>query len=265
MIKVSEARKLSLAYALRDENAGTEMQIPQTPSPHVGVEIEFISSIGYGELAELFSMANLSQHIEIDEDGSITRMENGYAVELKLLAPEKKIKRLVEVAIALIEPYATINDSCGLHVHLDMRHRNSDLCFKRLVKAQPLLFGVSDKGRLSNNYCKPVPYSASNIGWQNYDDGAYNEREDRYYAVNALAFEEHSTIEVRVFDATLDAKIINARIDLLLQIIKKDIKDNSFLSLRRQLPRLVYNQTKNLVKKFKNEDWLKKLESKRVA
>lgn len=130
-------------------------------------------------------------------------------VEVPVLATEKNFRRVVsDVCRVLADHDATVNSTCGLHVHLDMRNRDVTRAYRQLVLAQPLLMSLVPPSRRRNRFCKlnttPLFKNAS---------------DDRYYTVNACAYREHETLEVRLHTGTVNAEKINAWITLLLTII----------------------------------------------
>ena len=90
------------------------------------------------------------------------------------------------------------------------------IVFKNLVNAQPILFAINPDNRLNNDYCLPLL--------------DYDAWDQERWGVNLQAYYEHKTIEVRIHEGTIDSKIINKWIELLLNIKNKDtvIDSNTF-------------------------------------
>lgn len=265
MISLSKAKDLAKNFKKKrhQSRCWDDDITPNSKDNHVGVELEFASDLDFDQLCDLFNDTGLHKHVSIAEDGSVGG--GVFGAEIRVIAPEKEIKKVVRIVCALIAPFGRVNATCGLHIHLDMRNRDASTSFDKLVAAQPVLFAAAKKERYTNTYCDPVPYDA-HFGWQSQHVGSYGGGE-RSVAVNELAMRRHKTIEVRLFDGTLDAKTINTRIDLLLSIIANDKPLNkcTLPVLKRQLPRPVYRSTVSLIKKLKNERHLQRLENERAA
>lgn len=170
---------------------------------YVGIEFECFSNLDQNEiLAELIEQ-DLAECVQIDDDGSIEQ-DFGDAYELKILTPEKKLKlTLQKFGKVLKNGKFGVNDSCGLHIHLDMRNRNVEQCYKKLLKFQDVLFALVKKDRWNNEYCE---YTRENS-------------RGHYYAISKDAYLKYKTLEVRIHHATLDMASIEKWIKLLLNVI----------------------------------------------
>lgn len=176
---------------------------------YVGVEIECFSSCEEADLALDFYEANLEDKVTIGADGSIdVEGDDDRDYEIRVMDTEQNIgKTLRKVFKILKNRKFKVNDSCGLHVHLDCRHRSKDKVFGRLIKAQILLFGLVGQDRLDNTYCK----------WSNEQD-----KHDKYRAINYASGRD--TVEVRLHHATMDANQVVNWVNLLVKLAnhKKD-------------------------------------------
>jgi hypothetical protein len=128
--------------------------------------------------------------------------------ELCVLATESEIESVIEKVCSVLNDRldASVNQTCGLHVHLDQRRRVASKAYSRLVKALPLLASVVPSSRLENQYC------------------ALNRDADsmrvtgRYWAINPKSLEKHRTLEVRLHSGTTDPVKIISWIRLLRHI-----------------------------------------------
>ncbi len=129
--------------------------------------------------------------------------------ELSVLFKEKDLTSTLKyLKKDLLAIQASVNKTCGLHVHLDMRERGIIGSYSRLVKAQSLLFKLVDKSRHRNSFCEKSP--------NDWKDSAH------YSAINANdAFEDHNTIEVRLHHGSVNITEISGWIKLLLSIVDK--------------------------------------------
>lgn len=194
-------------------------RIRQSKSPHaqmkanyIGVELELISLLPREELEKEFIKAKLAGVVNIKSDGSIkTEQDRGtpqYTNEVTLLCRQDMVKDVLGRVCAVLNSSkigAFVNNSCGLHVHLDARNRKPEVMYHNLFKALPMLSGMVPKcrtvsGGVENTYCKINKDPKFNAG-----SGV-----DRYQALNPTAFTKYKTIEVRLHSGSTNAaKIIN--------------------------------------------------------
>jgi hypothetical protein len=153
--------------------------------------------------------------LDVKSDGSIdTHDDNDFCpVELTLLVRQDDLSDLEKLCTLLNDLGATVNASCGLHVHLDSRDLSKEqvqTVGHRFSACLPFLADMVPKSRRSNQYCA---LSVSGL------EGT------RYHAVNLTAFSEHRTIEVRLHSSTTSfLKIKN-----WLKIISSIFEQNSVL------------------------------------
>lgn len=140
--------------------------------------------------------------------------DNGH--EIAIVAKSTEIKDIIrKVCKVLHDHSAEINNTCGLHVHIDARGRDEKRMFANLVKAQKLLYSMVPRSRYNNSYCQPNK--------SGYDMSAYH---GRYWGINPKSYNEHKTIEVRLHSGTINAEKINNWIELLQKIAySKSVKE----------------------------------------
>jgi len=211
------------------------VKVPSTADRYVGVEMEIISKMDYNQLSTELAMAGLEGHVNVTSDGSIHRTSAyPHPHELRILAKEKELVRVIKGVCKILRGKTSVNKSCGLHVHLDMRNRNADAAYANLFASQALLYAMCPKTRLVNNFCKPAnAYTKM---------GRASQSGDRYYGINASAFQRHKTIEIRIHSGTINAlKIINW-VKLLIQIADKPVENTERVSVWRN-----YRDAKRMV------------------
>jgi hypothetical protein len=188
---------------------GFQNKSPKTGIQYVGIEIECYSKINRISLQKLFFKYDLEQFVMIGNDGSIEPPDdmNDYwnTFELRLLIPQANLRPTLK-RFGKIFRLARLktNDSCGLHVHLDMRDRNVDECYMKLRDFQDALFAIVNKDRWNNEYCR-----------QN-----LNDTRAHHMGINRLAYEEHRTIEIRMHHGCVDTDKIEKWIRLLVNVIQ---------------------------------------------
>lgn len=184
---------------------------PSTGIQYVGIEIECYGKISRVSLQKLFFKHDLEEFVMIGNDPTIhpPRTEDSedywHTFELRLLIPQPNLavtlKRFGRVfRMARLKS----NESCGLHVHLDMRQRDLGICYGKLINFQDALFAIVNKDRWNNSFCRQTDFS----------DRAH------HMAINRAAYDEHQTIEIRMHHGCVDTNKIEKWIRLLLNVIK---------------------------------------------
>lgn len=226
---------------------------PNTDAKYIGIEIECIVPKDEIVVKNILRKYRLQNNVEVSFDGSIaTKMEDnvertcpdcnssgeiyiededinctcylcdgtgtisdepGY--EFKLLAKQIELKSvLTRMQLALNEMGAYVNESCGLHVHLDMRNRNAVACTRKLLNVQGIMMRSVPSSRRHNDYCLPVKVTQKTnlltIG--------------KYHAIHTEeALREHTTVEVRVHEGTVDCNAIHSWVKFLITTIDTDV------------------------------------------
>lgn len=186
---------------------------PLTGIQYIGLEIECYAKMSCISLQKLFFKYDLEDYVMIGSDSSITPPGNNdnpdssdyyHTFELRLLIPQadlhnalKKFGRVFRMA------RLKVNDSCGLHVHVDMRQRDPDDCYRKLLDFQDALFAIVNKDRWNNEYCRRTEE----------DD------RDHHMAINFEAFDEHRTIEIRMHHGCVDTDKIEKWVRLLVNVV----------------------------------------------
>lgn len=198
--------------------------MPLTPSSFrykkaVGVEIE------------CFSMDSIPENrlpfwVREDYDNSVCPPDEDYMEkEFKILLPRNHLKHRLKKFCSILHKYSyEVNNSCGLHVHFDMRYKTHDEVFRLADELDKWLYtlrGLVESHRRKSEWCE-------------FGISTWN----RYRAVNFLSYKRHETLEIRLLEGTTDAsKIIN-----WIRLIEAIIKINRFplttgcLSALKELP-----------------------------
>ena len=204
IVKTMEERM----YVLNQQYDVGEFKKP-TMEECVGIEIEFFAhDLNRRELNRLARQHKI-KGIHLHSDGSLnwdddyrddddddsSNYMQGY--EISFVSPVSKVETELKVLCDWLASIgARVNDTCGLHVHIDMRKRDKDKSRERLISALPYLSRMLPEDRVFNDYCR--------YGHSRWDSG------ERYYAINCRSYREHKTIEVRAHSGTTNfEKIIN--------------------------------------------------------
>lgn len=165
-------------------------------------------------------------------DGTLP--ENGFEINTAPASGDVFVNQINDICKELKNQNAGINESCGLHIHIDARDLNY-YDIRRLVRVyaaiENILFGMVPSDRHKSKYCQPCGeryLSAIEEGRLPYDkvktdviksiyanDGSTKGMKHKkrqaahYYALNLHSWFHRGTIECRMFNGTIDPVIIN--------------------------------------------------------
>lgn len=191
-----------------------------------GVEIEFIGDRGAVEVA-INAMGiecrwegynhNTRPHWKIVSDSSVRAPgQSGWELVSPILKGDDGLEQIRKVCEAMGQAGATVNATCGLHVHHDAQDFTTKT-FKNIVKIyarfEPVMDSLvsnSRRGR-NNDYCRTL--ADVNMGRLLEQDSLATIRSiygTRYRKLNITSYVTHGTVEFRQHQGTTNAdKIIN--------------------------------------------------------
>lgn len=171
------------------------------------------------------------------------------------------------------KPYASVNKTTGLHVHVDAKEfvRKNELkknLSHRLLIAlmsyksvEPLfdeLVTANRRGNRNDQYAQATPkeaelynlYKRAILQDSNKLDYYINAFQyDRYNKLNLWSLEKHGTLEFRQMHGTLNEKLItgwiNIAINFVEQVLKTDAELKSYFVEQQKLAKQQYAQAKN--------------------
>lgn len=188
-----------------------ENKSPRDYDKWVAIELECLSTLNTRELGVLIAKAYpwVTEFVTVKSDGSLRPHDTVHteAVELVICSPRNRLSEVLTPVLTLVKKYATVNKSCGMHVHFDMRSEpNFKQAFARLASCQDILFKMVPESRRDNQYCRRLPTP-------NYDKA----RRDcsRYHVVNPQSYGKYKTLEVRLHGGTLSFEKIIRWVSLL--------------------------------------------------
>jgi hypothetical protein len=213
---------------------------PNTRAKHVGVEIELISKLTRAEIETAICNADLEKYVQVKDDCSIsTKGDYCHAHELCILGTERNVYKIVNKVYTILKDTCKVNSSCGLHVHLDMRHRDVQQAYANLYAAQPLLFAMVSKSRVESSYCDPIE------DYSRFDVDYYEDEDREYTGINRCAYGKYRTLEIRIHSGTFNSHKINNWIRLLVKIVNRanvEVSDaKPFTSLKEAVQKLKLN------------------------
>lgn len=214
-------------------------RIQRTKKPHdkmkanyIGVELEFISTCDGKTLETLFIKAGLAGFVQVKRDGSIKVEEMGqHQHEVTILCRQDSVKEILSSVCSVLNSAkvaALVNNSCGLHVHVDARNKDAAVMYSNFVSCLPMLANMIPKCRTTGPHANQ--YCAMNVtkDFMSKENTSSNGR--RYQAVNPDAYGRYKTIELRLHSGSTNAvKIINWVSILSIigdcdRVLSKDIK-----------------------------------------
>jgi len=188
---------------------------PKTSQNHVGIEIEFIGPDDmYIDLMMTILDKGLDKNVVLGPDGSINfdedSNERGY--EIKIIDSEKNILATLKKVMNILSWYDIyVNESCGLHVHLDGRNQSKLDMYDKLYNMKQILYRMVPFHRHENVYClEPLERS--------YGTG---------FHTHGIEISKHDTVEVRLHYSTLDYNLIAGWIKMLIKIVSTDLSKNN--------------------------------------
>lgn len=246
-LKVQDYDLKSILENYADDRFSNRRKIPTKNNHYVGIEVECFGDVAESELKLLLMNYDLEDYVQVSEDGSIDTYgaySNEY--ELRILLPQNQMTTI----FPRLQKFFTAaglhaNDTCGLHVHLDMRNRDKDTCAKRLNKFKDVLFSLVEPDRWDNDFCR-------------YESNP----NDRFQAINMLSYISHKTIEVRLHHGTTDMKEVQKWVQLLVKIITpgtqpKEMTKKGLMGWSR-----LSKPLKTYIKKNMNEGWWKEKQTR---
>lgn len=214
---------------------------PYDNANYVGVELELITKVKRQQLEQFFIDAKLAGSVYVKHDGSI-RPEVGDDVphEVTLIAKEKDIYDVINRVCEVLNSKNVggyVNNSCGLHVHIDMRNRNPELCYTNFKNSLNILAAMVPPDRVDSDHGRTYCSLSCNSSFQAAIEDGIGNRRARYRAINAQSYTSHQTLEIRLHSGSTNAMKINNWVKLLLSITNTGAINN-IVSTPEQLQEL---------------------------
>lgn len=197
-----------------------------------GIELEIVSinrqtalralrAVGINVQDESYNHSTRN-HWKLVSDASVP---NGFEVVSPVLHGEAGIEEAMTVAAALDDAGATVNRSCGFHVHFDaadLTVNDVKTIVKRYAAHEAEIDAIMPPSRRNstNTFCKSlsgIPFERFMRSFNIIEMGAV--MGSRYYKVNLMSFQRHGTIEFRQHSGTINARKIANWVRFLGQFI----------------------------------------------
>lgn len=124
---------------------------------YIGIELEFYGNVDRN-IHSTFRNHGISRYAEIGSDSSIRVPNNDMSMyqtaELRILCPYPELADVMStLQDYLNQVKAKVNETCGLHVHLDMRNQDASKAYSNLIARQEEMYKSIPSKRRSNQYC----------------------------------------------------------------------------------------------------------------
>ncbi len=190
--------------------------------------IDAASANGLSVRSEAYNHSDNDHYFKIVSDSSLIG-ENSQEVVSPILNGDNGLNSLKTLCTALASVDARVNRSCGLHVHIGAANM-SDEHYCRLVRNYQAIESAIDTfmapSRRANNsrwchslqgidfsHCATKSQIAAAMGF------------DRYFKVNAVAYDRHRTIEFRQHQGTTDYEKISHWVKFLAKLVDYSFKN----------------------------------------
>lgn len=209
-------------------------QLDYTFNRNFGIEIEAynctrerlareLNAAGIRVQVEGYNHTDHADHWKLVTDSSLSGNDT-FELVSPILHGEQGIEELEKVCWVLDLCNAKVNDSCGLHVHMDAAEfdlqtwKNLIITYKRLEK---VIDNFMPQSRRDNRYCQALTTisettinRASHIGELR---AAFDY--DRYHKINLEAYVRHRTVEFRQHGGSTNFTKMSAWIHFLAKMI----------------------------------------------
>ena len=208
--------------------------IDYTFNRNFGIEIEAcnctrerlareLTAAGINVQVEGYNHTDHTDHWKLVTDSSLSG-NNTFELVSPILHGEQGLEELEKVCWVLDLCNAKVNDTCGLHVHMDAAEFDLTT-WKNLILTYKRLEGVIDnfmpRSRRNNHYCQTLTtISEAKINRaSNISDLRAAFSHNRYHKVNLEAYARHRTVEFRQHGGSTNFTKMSAWIHFLAKMI----------------------------------------------
>ena len=203
-----------------DRNFGVEIEAYNCTRDHLAREL---TTAGISVQVEGYNHTDHTDHWKLVTDSSLSG-NNTFELVSPILHGEQGLEELEKVCWVLDLCDAKVNDTCGLHVHMDAAEFDLDT-WKNLIISYKRLEEVIDRfmprSRRSNRYSQGLDGITENIIRRacNIGDLRAAFHNNRYHKVNLEAYARHRTVEFRQHGGSTNFTKMSAWIHFLSKMI----------------------------------------------
>lgn len=209
-------------------------QLDYTFNRNFGIEIEAynctreqlareLKAAGIRVQVEGYNHTDHTDHWKLVTDSSLSG-NNTFELVSPILHGEQGVEEVEKVCWVLDLCNAKVNESCGLHIHMDAANfnlstwKNLILTYKRLEK---VIDNFMPRSRRNNRFCKRLTEitetTIKNATSINGLRSAFSH--NRYHKINLEAYARHNTVEFRQHGGTTNFTKMSAWIHFLAKMI----------------------------------------------
>lgn len=203
-----------------NRNFGVEIEAYNCTMDRLARELQ---AAGIRVAVEHYNHTDHQDHWKLVTDASLSG-RNTFELVSPILHGEDGINELEKVCWVLELCDVKVNDSCGLHIHMDAQDftmqtwKNLAISYKRL---ETVIDGFMPRSRRNNRYCLPLRdiTETSILQARTVTDLRRAFNNNRYHKVNIEAYTRHSTVEFRQHGGTTNFTKMSAWIHFLGKMI----------------------------------------------
>ena len=209
----------AIDYAF-NRNFGIEIEAYNCTRERLAREL---TAAGINVQVEGYNHTDHTDHWKLVTDSSLSG-NNTFELVSPILHGEQGIEELEKVCWVLDLCNAKVNDTCGLHVHMDAAEFDLTT-WKNLILTYKRLEGVIDNfmphSRRNNHYCKALTAITENSIKHARNIGELRAAffHNRYHKVNLEAYARHRTVEFRQHGGSTNFTKMSAWIHFLAKMI----------------------------------------------
>lgn len=209
----------AIDYAF-NRNFGVEIEACNCTRERLAREL---TAAGINVQVEGYNHTDHTDHWKLVTDSSLSG-NNTFELVSPILHGEQGLEELEKVCWVLDLCNAKVNDTCGLHVHMDAAEFDLST-WKNLILTYKRLEGVIDnfmpRSRRNNRYCKGLSAitETSIKNARSISDLRTAFLHNRYHKVNLEAYARHRTVEFRQHGGSTNFTKMSAWIHFLAKMI----------------------------------------------
>ena len=209
----------AIDYAF-NRNFGIEIEAYNCTRERLAREL---TAAGINVQVEGYNHTDHTDHWKLVTDSSLSG-NNTFELVSPILHGEQGLEELEKVCWVLDLCNAKVNDTCGLHVHMDAAEFDLTT-WKNLILTYKRLEGVIDNfmphSRRNNHYCKALTAITENSIKHARNIGELRAAffHNRYHKVNLEAYARHRTVEFRQHGGSTNFTKMSAWIHFLAKMI----------------------------------------------